>query len=514
VEVTFSLGPFVETATGTVRGARQDGVCSFRGIPYARPPVGAHRFRAPQPAEPWTGERDATGIPASAPQNPGILWRMVGHADERQDEDCLYLNVWTPAADTARRPVLVWIHGGGFTIGSGTLPVYDGSHLARRGDVVVVTINYRLGALGWLALPELAERGDVVLNAGLRDQVAALEWVRSHIHAFGGDPGRVTLFGESAGAMSVGTLLAVPRAHGLFQGAILQSGAAHNVHRPEGAARVTEAFCQELGVSPEDAGALRRASAEELLSAQQRCMVRLGGGLRGLTFQPVVDGDLLPRPPIEAARSGEDAAVPALVGTNLDEWRIFGLGDPALRSLDRGGLLRRLASRLPGAGEQTRRERAEAVVRCYEASRPGASPADLWLAIESDRWFRRPAAELAEARKSPERRTHAYLFTWPSPAADGALGSCHALEIPFVFGTTGTGVMPRLVGSGEAVTTLSERMQDAWLAFARDGAPGTDALGDWPSYERHSRATMRLGAECELEEAPLEAERRIWDGMV
>ena len=506
--------PEVETGSGRVRGRSAPGLQVFLGVPYARAPVGARRLRPPEPPEPWTGVRRAQGAAPAAPQKPGLVSRLLGASVDRYSEDCLYLNVWTPALDGARRPVLVWLHGGGFTTGSGSLGLYDGARLARRGDVVVVTLNYRLGALGYLALPTAAEEeGGSLGNLGLRDQVEALRWVRDHIALFGGDPGNVTLFGESAGAMSVGTLLATPPAHGLFDRAVLQSGAGDNVYDRETAGRVAETFMKELGLAPGDLPGLRAASVEAILEAQERSLGALARDVPGLAFQPVVDGDLLPQRPLVAVRAGAGAAVPMLIGTNRDEWKLYGLADDRLKTLDAAALLRRCARNIPGA-DADGRSRAERVVEAYRKARQGRAsvePRDLWCAIESDRNFRHPAMQLAEAHACRQSDTYAYLFTWESPALGGALGSCHALDVPFVFGCVRDGAIPKFVGDGPAVGALSERMQDAWLAFARSGRPGHPALGDWPSYAANRRATMILGESCGVEDAPMEAERALWD---
>src|SRR5690242_3481977 len=258
-----------ETRRGRVRGLAEGGLAVFRGIPYARPPIGPRRFGPPEPAESWTGTHDATLFGPSAPQNGALIGPIMSLGIGRTDEDCLYLNVWTPAADGRRRPVLVWIHGGAFLLGSGSQMLYDGAALARRGDVVVVTINYRLGAFGFLRLRErFGQRLPATGNEGLLDQIAALEWVRDEIEAFGGDPGQVTIFGESAGSMSCATLLAMPRARGLFHRAILQSGGANFVWPCEIATRLAEHVVAELGVtSPE---ALQTLEADRILEVQRR----------------------------------------------------------------------------------------------------------------------------------------------------------------------------------------------------------------------------------------------------
>jgi para-nitrobenzyl esterase len=508
------MDPQVEIASGRIQGSREDGVLVFRGIPYARPPQGALRLRAPQPPLPWAGVRETRSFGPAAPQNPGRLAALLGNPTEAISEDSLLLNVWTPALDGARRPVLVWLHGGGFTTGSGSQPIYRGAGLAERGDVVVVTVNYRLGALGYLHLPALARDAEGhSANFGLLDQLAALGWVKENIAAFGGDPALVTIFGESAGAMSVGTLLGTPRARGLFARAILQSGAASNVYQPEDAIRVSEAFMKELGLAPDDVDGLRAAPLEAVLAAQERAVSQLLGVIPALPFQPVVDGDVLPRPPLDAIADGLARDVSVLIGTNLEEQKLYSPTDPKAHSLDEEGLLRRCRRTQPQPGLDGR-PRGEHAVRHYRAAREGrhdVSPRELWFAIETDRWFRIPATRLAEAQAAHQPATYAYLFTWKSPALNGMLGSCHALEIPFVFGCVGDRMVQRFTGDHPAVPVISQRMQDAWLAFARSGDPAHPELGAWPRYDAARRATMVFGEECRVEHAPFEAERAFWD---
>ncbi len=507
----------IETAAGRVAGTEEDGLRVFRGIPYARPPVGALRLRPPQAPEPWAGVRDASRPGPAAPQNAGLVSSMLGASSGEQSEDCLTLNVWAPPPGDRPRPVLVWIHGGGFTTGSGAVGVYDGARLARRGEVVVVTVNYRLGALGYLALPALErEEGGAFGNFGVLDQIAALTWVREHAAVFGGDPERITIFGESAGAMSIGALLGAPAAKGLFAGAILQSGAAQNVHDRESGLRVSELFAVELGVSPDDTAALRGAAVPAILAAQARALDAAGRGFGHLPFQPVVDGAAIPRSPLAAVRDGEAPAVPLLVGTNLEEYKLWGLADRKLAALDDAALLRRCARNVPGEGPDGRAH-AERAVEVYRAARAergeSTSPQELWLAIETDRWFRHPAMDLAAAHARHQPRTFAYLFTWPSPALEGRLGSCHALEIPFVFGSAGEPAVAAFVGDDPAAAPLSDRMQAAWIAFARGGDPAGPDLHDWPAYEGGRRATRILGAACAVEDAPRETERAFWDTL-
>jgi para-nitrobenzyl esterase len=498
----------VETRDGRIEGEVADGIFAFRGVPYAAPPVGPLRWRAPASPKPWAGVREARRFGAAAPQPPSMAARLFGSGAPAESEDCLTLNLFTPGL-SGRRPVLVWIHGGAFVTGAGSMAVYDGAGLAREANAVVVTLNYRLGALGFLYLPEQAE-GDAAGNFGLLDQLAALAWVREHADRFGGDAGRITLFGQSAGAMCIGTLLGAPRARGQFARAILQSGASSNVHRPETAERVTFAFARAAGLARGDLARLRGLPVPAVAAAQAAAREALAREIAEPAFQPVVDGALLPEPPLAAIANGAARDVPLLLGTNLDEWNFYGLGDPGAGHLDDEKLLRRFRRGLPGH-DGTGRELAVRVVELYRTLHRDRSARDLWFAIQTDRWFRHPAVRLAELQARNHRDVHAYLFTWPSPAFGGGLGACHALDLPFVWGTHSHPPMRPIVGDADGAAALSRRMQGAWIAFAHGGAPAHPELPDWPAYEPGRRATLELGATCRLLHAPGEAERAFWD---
>ena len=504
-----------ETSMGKVAGVEDAGVHVFRGIPYARPPIGTLRFRSPQPPTAWAGVREATRFGPAASQNPSMLGPLLGLDVGQLGEDCLYLNVWTPNPRHGRRPVMVWIHGGAFVMGAGSQLLYDGQVLARRGDVVVVTINYRLGAFGFLHLDELTEGAlPATGNEGLLDQIAALEWVHDNIDAFGGDPHNVTIFGESAGSISVATLLGTPRAQGLFHRAILQSGSANFVSTRQHAARVTAAVLKELQLDRATIARLSDLPAAAILEAQLRAYVALLPRLRGLPFSPVVDGDVLPQHPFVALRDGLSKDVSVLVGTNLDEMRLFGLMDPRARSLDDAGLIRRCERVIPGA-DAAGMSHGRRAVATYRQARDrrglGVTPPELWFAIDSDRAFRYGAMRLAELQAVHQPQTYAYLFTWTSPFMEGMLGACHALEIPFVFGTLTHPMVARFTGSGPRADRLAEDMQDAWLTFAHNGRPAGEGLETWNPYDATRRATMILGDESRLEGAPYEEERRFWE---
>ena len=503
-----SAETIAETRAGKIEGYERGGLCVFKGIPYAASPVGERRWLPPEPVEPWRGVRQAQKAATIAPQNPTELSVIAPREPEPQNEDCLYLNIWTPGIDDKRRPVLFWIHGGGFTIGSGSSPVYSGRTLSRRGNSVVVTINYRLGLLGFLNLSEVTKgRIPATGNEGLLDQIAALEWVRDNIAAFGGDPDNVTIFGESAGGMSVGCLLAIPKAGGLFHKAIPQSGAASTAQPLDVAAQVAEQFLDIVGLSAGDVDALRSLTPEKLLPAQQELAVRMmRSDLRaGMPLQPVIDGKTLPSVPLDAIKGGSAKKIAVMVGSTLDEWKLLGITDQNLPRLDEAHLVSRFQRMMPA-------EYVEDLIETYRKARDrrGAptTPPELFTAIQTDRVFRIPAIRLAEVQQQHNQPAYNYLFTWRSPLLGGALGACHALELGFLFGT----YEEQFSGKGPAADALATNIQDAWLAFARNGDPSCESLGKWPPYGER-RETMILGEECHVEEAPYDEERRAWEEM-
>lgn len=500
------MGIVVGTTHGKVEGVAQKGHQSFRGIPYATPPVGQNRFCAPVPLEPWSDVFDASEFGGAAPQPKSALPGMEAGP---QDEDCLSLNVYTPAADGGQRPVMVWIHGGGFTGGSGGQALYEGATLTCRGDIVLVNVNYRLGALGYLHLGDHADQLEgAVSNLGQRDQIAALEWVRDNIEAFGGNPDEVTIFGESAGGMAVSTLMAMPKARGLFKRVIAQSGATQAVLTKETAALALKTLLEELDIAVDEIGKLREISLKDILRAQVRTSGRLSKDVF-LAFAPVVDENSLPEAPLDFIRAGGAKDISLMVGANLDEWRLFSSANPKHSELDDDSLVKEVTSRLHGV------EGADVtkIIEIYRAGRPDAPACDVLDAIESDRIFRVPAIRMAEAQSLHQPATYEYLFTWPSPARRGKLGACHAIELPFVFGTFDAPTMDRFAGTGPEADTLSEAMMDAWISFARTGDPNCEALPRWLGFGDEKRPTMIFDRNLEVKDAPYDSERAAWDGL-
>lgn len=489
----------VETTSGpvlgtTVREPDRRTVDVYRGIPFARPPVRALRFAAPEPPEHWTEPRDATRFGPSAPQpTTNILNGLVpGMTVAETSEDCLTLNVWTPAASGAGgKPVMVWLHGGSFQLGGSSLPTYDAARLAADGDVVVVSCNYRLGALGFCALD--------APNCGLLDQIAALRWVRDNVASFGGDPGNVTIFGESAGGGCVLHLLAAPAARGLFHRAIAQSGATDFTLTPDRAAEVARRFAACLGTEPDDLGALRAVPVERILAAQDEAAAALLPTVGLMPFHPAADGTVVTTAPDVAIDAGAADGVDLVIGVTADEMRLF--LDPATFPADHETLVRyagRLRDGVPAA----------ALVDVYaRTARPHrASPADLWADMTTDVQMSLPARRVADAHARRGNRTYGYVFTWAAAAHDGALRACHAVDLPFTFGTFDREGWHAFVGGGTEAEALSTRMRAAWCAFARDGEPG------WPRYEPPGRTTMLLGRECRTVDDPAGERLDAWSG--
>ncbi|MEU8604629.1 carboxylesterase/lipase family protein [Streptomyces parvulus] len=490
-----SVEPVVRTAAGAVRGRVEDGLAVFRGIPFAEPPVGARRFAAPAPVRPWDGTRDAYAFGPPPPQDLGIAGPV---GPPPGGDDWLTANVWTPEpGPAARRPVMVWIYGGAYRIGHSGSPGYDARRIAADGDLVVVTFNYRVGMEGF------AHIEGAPANRGLLDQVAALEWVRDNIAAFGGDPGRVTVFGESAGAGSVAALLAMPSAAGLFGRAIAQS-VPGTYFSPELARDIGTALAAEAGLRPTVAD-LAAVAPEQLVKAGQALAPKMPGrvdrwGQAAPTvtpYAPVVDGEVLPVTPWRALASGASRDVDLVVGHNRDENRLFTM----------------LAGKLGMIGE----ERAGAALRlyapggeaAYRAAFPDLSPNDLYERVQTDWLFGMPSLHLAEAHLAAGGRAHVYELTWPAPAHGGALGACHALDVPLLFGTFAADLGALLFAGAQPspeALALSSRFRSSWTAFARTGDPG------WPAYDTQRRLVQILDAEPVVTPYPEEASRRLWEG--
>ena len=496
----------VSTSLGKLQGAEDGGCAVFRGVPFAQPPVGALRWRAPEPIQPWDGVRDATAFSASAMQRqlPGDVGDLIGIPAQTQSEDCLYLNVWTPACDDRRRPVMVWIHGGGNTVGSGTQPRIDGRRLALSGDVVVVTLNYRLGVFGWLHAPILGATG----NEGLLDQTAALFWVRREIAAFGGDPNNVTVFGQSAGGFDIAHLMAMPAATGAFDKAIPMSGSLIPTITKVEARAVVERFLLRFGAW-DDPERMRAVGADDLLDYQVELS---GGGFGGARFGPTADGYALGLDAEARIGAGiQTRGMPLLIGHTRDEFNLFTAAREGAERMSDNDLL--AAASAPFGGMRA----AEGIDRYRRAREARGEPADnlsLWNAIMTDSMFRIPAVRAAEAQRRHTESVWSYRFDYPSPAYDGRLGSCHSLDIPFIWGTYEAENMRRFCGAATPqLESLSETMMQTWLAFANTGDPNNEHLPAWPAYDTADRAVMTLNHQCEVINAPGDEERDFWASL-
>jgi len=498
----------VSTKSGKLEGEFSSGVYVFKGIPYAAPPVGDLRWMPPQPVKPWNGIRQVKKYGAISPQNPmpgGNAPGMPDFGNQPQDEDCLFLNVWTPGLDDARRPVLFWIHGGAFIIGSGTEAFLEEGRLVRRGGIVIVSSNYRLGAFGFMNLKEITGgKIPATGNEGLLDQIAALDWVRDNIAAFGGNPDNVTIAGFSAGGMSVGTLLAMPSARGKFHKAINRSGATNVVGPLDGAVGITEQYLQILNLNGKNADALRKLSTRQLLDAQQRLGVILREDKnRATPFQPVIDGKVLPEMPIIAIKKGSAKNVAIMAGNALDELKAMNKMDPAVRNMDEAGLVKRLSGLLPP-------DVVPGLIKAYRGALQqrgeGAAPPEIMGSINTDLMFRIPTVRLVEAQRDNGMPAYNYLFVYKSPAMGGALGAMHGLDNPFLFG----GLDAEFTGNGPEEENLAIKIQDSCAAFIRTGDPSCKSIGKWPVYGKN-RMTMVLDKDTRVEAAPYEAERAAWD---
>jgi para-nitrobenzyl esterase len=506
---TTSMHSIVETTRGKVRGKQIGGVHVFKGIPYGADTT-ARRFMSPVPAPAWSGVRDALDYGPRAPQPPRTIHPLLtGWKDgsTSMSEDCLVLNVWTRGLnDDGKRPVMVWFHGGGFGAGSGSNHVYDGTTLCRRGDAVVVSINHRLNAFGYLYLaelggPEFADSG----NAGMLDLVLALQWVRDNAAAFGGDPSNVTIFGESGGGGKVSYLLGMPAAQGLFHKAVIQSGGFLTGMSTKTANARAEAYVRTLGLSRSTLSQIKTLPMQRLIEAMGTASTMADR----MSFSPVTDRRVLPRDPFAPDANPLAAKVPLLIGTTQWEYIFqYGQEDPANFSLTWDQLPPRLAVAMqslaiPGTA-------ADVIVQ-YRRLRPHFSASDVFFAAVSDGRQTINSIRLAERKAAQPAPVYMYRLTWNTPVDGGKWKSPHALDIPLVFDNIAAAAT--MTGTGPQPERLGAQMSETWLAFARSGVPRTKLLPEWPTYDARARATMIFDSESRVENDPDRAVREYWHSM-
>jgi len=501
-------GEIVETSAGKIRGLAQGGAISFKGVPYGAPTGGSSRFMPPAKPMPWTGVRDAFELGFRCPQSPSTLIPEIAAVDSKEpaSEDCLVLNIWTPGAGRARkRPVMIWLHGGGYSAASAGFTIYDGTNLARQHDVVLVGLNHRLNVFGFLYLAEIGgEKYAHSSNAGMLDIVQALEWVRDNIAAFGGDPGNVTIFGQSGGAGKVSTLMAMPSAKGLFHRAIIESRPGEKGVPRGDASAAAELFLSRLGLKANQIDQAQQLTAERLVSAMG------AGGIPGnpsFKLEPTVDGLSLPWGMFDPKATELSANIPLLTGTVETEAAFF--PNQTLDPIDEATLRQKVKQSVPKAGD----EQVDALIAAYRKGRPGIANTDLFLTLASDVMFRQGVFAEAE-RKAATGKASAYMyyFTWHSTARDGKLRAFHSLELPFVFGNLDAAVT--MTGSGEGRAALSDRMSTAWVAFARAGNPNHAGLPRWPAFSSQERATMIFNNECKVVNDPNGEERKMLQSLL
>ena len=495
------LETIAETSAGKVRGVAVDGVKIFKGVPYGAPTSGKNRFRPPVKPAAWTGTRDALAFGPTAPQTSDNSGTTAAGSPVQQSEDCLVLNVFTPGLkDGRRRPVMVWLHGGGFSSGSGSGRILDGTSLAHTHDVVVVTLNHRLNVFGYTHLGD-AMGSDFAASSsvGLLDIVAALEWVRDNITAFGGDPNLVTIFGQSGGGRKAATLMSMPSGKGLFHRAIIESGAVLRLTTHDAAAKQTDLLLAELGLKAGQIRELQDVPMSRLLAADAAVQKRMTLLEPGMTANsPMVDGTVIPGHPWDPKGPALSANIPLLIGYAHTEETLYDRPTPEKLALDEAGLKERASKRI--GGDPAR------VIEAFRQTNPQASPWDLWILIATEHPRGTYSRELAK-RKADQRGApvFAYRYDWETPEGGGHMRSPHTIEIQFVFNNIK--IAGPLISNMPEAYALADKTSSAWVAFARTGNPNTPKLPQWKPYSAPSRDTMLFNNECRVVQDPDRAAR-------
>lgn len=528
---TLTTAPFVEVDTnnGRLRGGHSRGALAFKGIPYAGPVDGQNRFKAPPAPPSWTGVRDALVLGPPSIQPPHTTY---GENEAGYSENCLVLNVWTPACDGKKRPVMFYNHGGGYATGSAGSRGQDGAHLAATYDVVVVASNHRLGLLGYLYLGELGGEAYATSgNQGLLDIVAALQWVRTNISAFGGDPGNVMLFGESGGGFKTGTLLAMPAAKGLFHKASIESGPGLTRMDKDAATETARRLLKGLGIAPGDLHKLNDVPAQAILDIQlaanqgqgpltqpsnpnivtldhswERAHDASWGSRQPGSFGPVVDGTVLPTQPFDPAATPLAADIPLIVGNNRDEARFFFMGQPAVFSMDAAALAQRMKTEYAAD--------ADTILATYRRTRPKATPTELYIAISTAKSMGFDASVIADRKSAQPAPVYRYRCdfesNFPIKGTDTTLKAGHATEITLKFLSQD---QAGLEGNGPTLAPAAHNMSALWASFAHTGVPSAPGQPAWPRYDTRQRATMLIDAQCKVADDPDGEERKMWQGL-
>jgi para-nitrobenzyl esterase len=481
-----------ETKYGKLKGIEEGGVCAWKGVPYAKPPVGSLRFREAQPPESWQGVRDASKFGPNCAQTPNLSRKACWGTSEFS-EDCLYLNIWSPGADDRRRPVMVWIHGGFFRQGMGSYSYFNGASFAEQGDLLLVTINYRVGPLGFFQLADIGgEEYAASGNNGLLDQVAALKWIQDNIAAFGGDPQRVTIFGQSAGGRSVGALLATPKARGLFSQAIIHSGGIQTYADRKTAGKLANEMLASLHVQPDELAKLVDIPVEKIVEATPP--PRAGNGM-----EPNVDGVFLPQRPLEAVEAGWAKDIRIMVGHTLNDF-IHNF-DPNWERMNDEEILQDFADRVGDAWPE--------ISEYYlNQGENGRTLVEKLLPLLIYNEFTYPALKLLELQDNHGSPAWFYRFDWKNPMNGYAT---HGLELPFVFNNLNAPGVDTMVGESSERQALADQMHQAWIAFAHNGVPNTTSIPNWPSYRAENRAVMLFDLESKVEIDMNREERLVWE---